>query len=108
MHTNREGQIAVIFSSIRTGEDELGYAAAAIAMEDLAKQQPGYCGMMSCRGDDGFGLTISYWATEAAAIAWRNNAEHSQIRDAGRARWYSAYTLDVTHVVRNYDWQSDG
>jgi heme-degrading monooxygenase HmoA len=108
MKTSRLGQIAVIFASQRTGDDAAGYAAAADAMAALAAQQPGYRGMASARGDDGFGITVSYWADDTAAKAWRDHPEHAQIRDAGRDRWYSHYTLDVAEVTRGYDWTKRG
>ncbi len=107
MQSNRTGQIAVIFSSLRTAEDEAGYAQAAAEMESLASTQPGYRGMISARGADGFGITVSYWADEASAGAWRDHPAHTMIRNQGRAIWYSSYTLDVAEVGRSYDWTRD-
>jgi len=100
----RSGEVAVIFASWRTGADEGGYAAAAAAMEALAARQPGYRGIESARGPDGFGITVSYWADEAAATAWRDQPDHAAIRDAGRARWYRRYTVTVARVERDYGW----
>lgn len=103
-HDNRTGQVAVIFVSKRTGEDEDGYLAAADAMAVLAAQQPGHAGMESVRGADGLGITISYWRDEASARAWRDQPEHVRIRELGRARWYEWYSLQVTRVERGYGW----
>lgn len=100
----RKGQIAVIFMSVRTDADGAGYAAAADAMEARAACQPGYCGFDSARGDDGFGITVSFWEDDASAIAWRDDPEHAAIRAAGRDRWYSRYELVVAKVERDYDW----
>jgi heme-degrading monooxygenase HmoA len=105
MGSERTGQVAVIFTSRRTAADDAGYAAAAEAMDRLAAQQPGYRGVASARGEDGVGITISYWADEASAFAWRNNTEHAAIRDLGRARWYDWYTVEVVTVDRAYDWR---
>ncbi|NML07365.1 antibiotic biosynthesis monooxygenase [Sphingomonas sp. G-3-2-10] len=101
----RKGQIAVIFVSQRTGADPEGYADAAEAMATLAAAQPGYCGVDSVRDGDGLGITVSYWADHESAVAWRNDAEHAQIRDRGRGIWYASYDLFVTEVVRGYDWR---
>jgi heme-degrading monooxygenase HmoA len=101
----RKGQIAVIFVSQRTQADDEGYAAAAEAMDSLAAAQPGYRGIDSARGSDGLGITVSYWADEASAVAWRNHPEHALIRDRGRGIWYDRYELLVTEVVRGYDWR---
>ncbi|MFZ1566533.1 antibiotic biosynthesis monooxygenase family protein, partial [Sphingorhabdus sp.] len=63
------GTVAVIFVSTRTNVDDTGYNQAAEAMGELAQQQPGYVGIDSTRGADGLGITVSYWADEAAAKA---------------------------------------
>nr|WP_295668968.1 antibiotic biosynthesis monooxygenase [Sphingomonas sp.] len=101
---NRAGQTAVIFLSRRTQDGDPEYGAAADAMEQLAADQPGYRGITSTRGLDGLGITISYWADEAAAIAWRGHAEHTAIREQGRANWYDSYEVIVTRVERHYGW----
>ena len=93
---------AVIFSSLRNGEDEPGYAAAADRMLELAAQQPGYLGAESTRGADGFGITVSYWASEAAIAAWKHNAEHAATRNQGRKHWYAHFELRVARVERAY------
>ena len=104
MGDDRKGDIAVIFASTRTAFDEDGYQQAARTMASLAAQQPGYCGMVSTRGDDGFGITVSYWADENAARDWRDHPEHTAIREQGRAHWYSSYSLEVARVERAYAW----
>ena len=101
----RTGQIAVIFISQRTREDDAGYAAAAEAMDALAARQPGYAGIDSARGEDGIGITVSYWDDDAAALAWRDDPDHARIRDLGRERWYDWYELQVTRVERGYSWR---
>ena len=94
--------ISVIFVAQRTQLDADGYARAAAMMDELAAQQEGYVGMDSVRGADGLGITVSYWTDEASAKAWR---DHAAIRDAGRDRWYSDYSLHVAQVIRSYDWK---
>lgn len=103
MH-DRAGQIAVIFVSERTGDDDAGYAEAAAAMEALAAEQPGYRGIESARGADGLGITVSYWADEASAKAWRDQPDHAAIRERGRERWYTRYEVIVSEVSRAYSW----
>lgn len=51
---------AVIFSSRRTPGDN-GYAETAARMEELAATMPGFLGVESARGEDGFGITVAYW-----------------------------------------------
>jgi heme-degrading monooxygenase HmoA len=107
MKPNRTGQIAVIFCSVRTEADAEGYGAAAEAMGALAAQQPGYCGVTNARGSDGFGITVSYWSDEVAAKAWRDQPDHTRIRELGRGKWYASYTLEVAEISRSYEWMKD-
>lgn len=90
---------AVIFSS-RRGADDQGYEQTAARMAELAAQQPGFLGAESARGADGFGITVSYWASEAAIRAWRAQAEHRVAQESGRARWYEHYEIRVARVER--------
>lgn len=107
MQGGRAGEIAVVFMSVHTGADKDGYGAAADAMDRLAAEQPGYRGMQSARNPDGFGITVSFWADEATAKAWRDHPEHKAIRDAGRDRWYSAYEVAVGEIDRSYQWSAN-
>lgn len=106
MDGSHRGQVAVIFTSQRNDSDPAGYEAAAAAMDALAAAQPGYRGVHSAREPDGFGITVSYWASDEAAKAWRDHPLHAETRDAGRARWYASYTVDVARVERAYEWQA--
>lgn len=99
------GTISVIFVAQRTDADATGYTRAAVMMETLAAQQEGYIAMDSVRGQDGLGITVSYWKTEASAKAWRDHPEHIAIRNSGRDLWYSDYSLHVAEVTRSYDWE---
>jgi heme-degrading monooxygenase HmoA len=105
MATFPKGSVAVVFIAQRTEMDADGYAQAATAMDRLASAQPGYLGMDSVRGPDGLGITVSYWASDADAKTWRDHGEHALIREAGRDRWYSHYSLHVGEITRSYDWQ---
>jgi heme-degrading monooxygenase HmoA len=96
--------VAVIFSSLRTADDEQGYAVTAERMDHLAAEQPGYVGIESARDGDGFGLTVSYWASEADAQRWKQIAEHLSAQQLGRDRWYQRYIVRIATVQRQYDW----
>jgi heme-degrading monooxygenase HmoA len=104
MTSHISGHIAVIFVARRTDVDEAGYQQAAAMMNRLAADQPGYVGIDSVRGADGQGITVSYWESEDAAKAWRDHPEHTYIRNSGRDRWYSEYSLHVAAITRSYDW----
>ena len=92
---------AVIFSSQRTAGGN-GYEQMAERMVELARQQPGFLGVESARGSDGFGITVSYWSSEAAIAAWKANVEHLAAQELGKRAWYAHYELRVARVERAY------
>jgi len=92
---------AVIFSSRRRPGD-LGYQQMAERMVALAAGQPGFLGIESARGEDSFGITVSYWASEAAIAAWRIHAEHRIAQESGKADWYAHYEVRIACVERAY------
>lgn len=100
------GEVVVIFVSRRTPRDPEGYAAAAEEMDALAARQPGYRGLHSARDADGIGITVSYWADEAAALAWRAHPDHARVREAGRDGWYDTYEVAVARIERAYRWDA--
>ncbi len=93
---------AVIFSTIFL-DDITGYEETANRMEELAKQQKGYLGIESARKE--IGITVSYWESEAAIMAWKNNVEHTEAREKGRKLWYKKYELRVCKVERAYGFE---
>jgi len=97
---------AVIFTSQRTPHDG-GYGEMADRMVALAAEQPGYLGMESARGEDGLGLTVSYWRSAEDIAAWRRHGEHQVARDTGRRDWYQHYKLRVAKVERAYAWAKE-
>jgi len=92
---------AVIFTSLRTEGDQ-GYAVAAARMLELAREQPGFLGVESARGEDGLGITVSYWVSQAAILAWKHHPEHTAIRERGRSTWYARCYTRVCRVERAY------
>lgn len=89
---------AVIFTSQRTPDDADGYGAMADRMVELAARQPGFLGVESVRGDDGVGITVSYWESLEAVRAWGAVAAHRAAQELGRSRWYEEYSLRVCRV----------
>ena len=92
---------AVIFSSQRTPGDN-GYEAMAGRMVELASTQPGFLGLESVRGDDGFGITVAYFDTLDNIAAWKKNAEHLEAQRLGHQVWYEHFELRIAKVERAY------
>jgi heme-degrading monooxygenase HmoA len=95
---NGRPYFAVIFTSVRTAEDDAGYSVTADRMAELAAQMPGYLGIESARGAEGVGITVSYWESLAAIKAWREQAEHRLAQAMGKERWYQRFTLRICQV----------
>lgn len=95
--------VAVVFTSVRTEDDDAGYGVMADRMVELASEQPGYLGIESVRDPDTrVGITVSYWRDEDSARAWKQVAEHLGAQRLGRERWYASYRVRVATVTRDY------
>lgn len=102
-----DGYVAVIFTS-REGPDGEGYGDTATRLRELAAEQPGYVGFETATGADGFGISVSYWATETDGQAWKRVAEHARAQRRGRDQWYDRYIVRVARVERHYGWERGG
>lgn len=100
LRTPEPPYVAVIFTSIRT-EGDHGYGHMAERMDALAREQPGYLGHESVR-EGATGITVSYWATETHAKAWKEVAVHQVAQERGRSDWYEEYRVRVAVVNREY------
>lgn len=92
---------AVIFSSQRSSGDK-GYGEMAEKMMALASRQPGFLGAESVRAADGFGITVSYWASAEAIADWKADIEHAAAQAKGKDVWYEHYEIRVARVERAY------
>ena len=97
---------AVVFTSVRSGADDAGYARAAERMVALAQRQRGYLGYESARESGGLGLTVSYWDSLESIARWRADVEHAEAQRLGRERWYASYALRVCRVERAWDFRA--
>jgi len=71
-------------------------------MFELASTQPGFLGVESARDADGFGITVSYWSSEEAIVAWKAHADHRPAQEAGKRIWYADYQIRIAKVGRVY------
>ena len=92
---------AVIFTALRKAGDH-GYEAMSDRMAQMGAAMPGYLGIETTRNAEGFGITISYWESEAAILAWRQHATHLLAQETGKTRWYEHYGVRIARVERAY------
>lgn len=95
---------AVIFTS-NLSNDTTDYNTVAEKMEELAKQQPGFLGVESARGNSGLGITISYWESLDAIENWKKNALHKEAKKRGREQWYENFHLRICLVEKEFKFQ---
>ena len=94
-----ERYFAVIFTAQRSLSGDDIYDMTADRMVLLARRQPGFLGVESVRGDDGIGITVSYWVDRDAIANWRQQAEHLAAQALGRQEFYDWYRVRVAEVV---------
>ncbi|MSU22641.1 MAG: antibiotic biosynthesis monooxygenase [Opitutus sp.] len=92
---------AVIFTSRRSDGDH-GYDAMAARMVELGSSYDGFLGIESVRGEDGVGITVSYWRDEASILAWKRDPEHQKAQRGGQEAWYASYEVRIAKVERAY------
>lgn len=86
-HTPEPPYVAVIFTSLRS-EDGTDYLETDAALLELVARQPGFLGVEAV-DDETMGVSVSYWATQADARAWKGVADHLAAQRLGRERWYA-------------------
>lgn len=91
---------SVIFTSKRTHGDN-GYENTADEMVKHASRMTGFLGVESLRDESGFGITISYWSSLESIDQWRNNLDHMNAKQDGKAKWYSEYKIRICKVEQD-------
>ena len=94
-----ERYYAVIFTAQRSLSGDNMYEITADRMVALAQQQPGFLGVEAVSGDDGIGITVSYWTDRDAITQWRGNVEHIRTQAMGRQEFYDWYRIRIAEVV---------
>ena len=94
-----ERYFAVIFTAQRSLSGDDIYDITADRMVLLARRQPGFLGVESVRGDDGIGITVSYWVDRDAIANWRQQAEHLAAQALGRQEFYDWYRVRIAEVA---------
>lgn len=47
-------------------------------------------------------IALSYWHCEADIVAWKNDTQHLLAQQQGKVQWYSAYSVEVAKIERQY------
>ena len=98
---------AAIFTTQRSQSGDAVYEIMTSRMVALAQQQQGFLGLESVRGDDGIGITVSYWTDHEAIQNWGRQAEHLSIQAMGRQEFYHWYRIRIAEVFTERSFMSD-
>lgn len=98
---------AVIFTAQRSLSGDDIYEIIADRMMYLAQRQQGFLGVESVRGDDGLGITVSYWCNRDSIRKWRAHSEHLVAQKMGRQEFYEWYRVRIAEVTDDYAFFSD-
>jgi heme-degrading monooxygenase HmoA len=101
-----DSHVVCIFRSTRTDHSEKEYEAWSGKMDNLVVTMPGYIGHTSFRDESRRGVTISYFASMADLVSWKQVAEHLEAQALGRTSFYTEYEVEVAEIVRHYEWTS--
>ena len=96
---------AVIFTSIRTAEDN-GYSDLAQRMAELSAQQDGFLGMEHA-ASGGLSITICYWNSLDSIAKWRENSEHKLAQQKGYETFYQSFATRICKVERDNVFEKD-
>ena len=89
---------AAIFTNQRSEAGDDLYPVMSEKMVELAAEQTGFLGVESVRGDDGLGITVSYWESREAIAAWGRHGEHVIAKQLGRQEFYLWFQLRIAKV----------
>ena len=98
---------AAIFTTQRSHSGDDVYEIMAGRMITLAQKQQGFLGLESVRGDDGMGITVSYWTDRKAIQNWGRQAEHVSVQAMGRQEFYHWYRIRIAEVFKDRSFMSD-
>ena len=107
-HTWPDRYFAAIFTTQLSQSGDDVYEIMTSRMVALAQQQQGFLGIESVRGDDGIGITVSYWTDHEAIQNWGRQAEHVSVQAMGRQEFYHWYRIRIAEVFLDRAFTSDG
>ena len=80
---------------------DAGYGHVAASLRELAIAEFGCLGFHALtEGNEE--VALSYWPDTDSIRRWRKHPEHLAAQRAGRERWYSAWSVQVAEVRREY------
>jgi heme-degrading monooxygenase HmoA len=92
--------VVAIFRARVRPEHAAEYFSQAERMAEIARSMRGFLSWKGYTADDGERVSVHEWASSADLAAWRDHPEHVRMRQLGRERYYTQYTLWVCDEPR--------
>ncbi|MEM9103896.1 MAG: antibiotic biosynthesis monooxygenase [Pseudomonadota bacterium] len=96
--------IAVIFEVVLDEKNKAVYFKAAEHLKSELFQIKGFISIerfQSVKNSNKL-LSLSFWENEEAIYQWREQEQHRNAQELGRARLFQDYRLRVAQVIRDY------
>lgn len=77
------------------------YSTTAARLRELALSEFG-CLEFTAVTEGDSEIALSYWPSEAHIKAWKDHPEHRAAQKMGRDHWYSAYSVQIAEIGREY------
>ena len=106
-NTPKPPYYCVTFTSFLKPDDVESYYQTAAKMLELASVQPGFLGYETARGENGLGITISYWQDLESIKNWKQHPEHVTIQQRGLKDWYQQYRTRICKVESDTSFLAD-
>ncbi|MBY5979583.1 antibiotic biosynthesis monooxygenase family protein [Ferrimonas balearica] len=91
----------VVIFRARVVQLDARYSTMAAQLRERALNQFGCLEFVAVtEGDEE--IALSYWDSEAAIQAWREDSEHQVAQTLGKASWYQHYSVEVAQIQRRY------
>jgi heme-degrading monooxygenase HmoA len=97
--------VLTVFRSRPRDGGAAAYAAHAQRMGELARTMPGYVEHKVFVAEDGERVTVVRFADAASHAAWARHPEHVGAQQAGRASYYTEYSIAVAPLERGHAWE---
>jgi heme-degrading monooxygenase HmoA len=101
--------IALLRTRLRPDADLGALEVIGAHKFELGAAMPGFVSYKDFAAEDGEGLTLVEFETEAQLLAWRNHPEHQEVQARASAEFWREYSVTVTEPRRAYHFnQVDG
>jgi heme-degrading monooxygenase HmoA len=94
--------VVTIFRSRLRPEHQAEYERWAARTHAIAVRMPGFISIKTFTAEDGERVSLVEFESEETMRAWREQPDHRQAQELGRALFYSEYRIQVCQPIRDY------